>query len=61
MSWAPVSLPSQLLYPAVITGEQASSGKNFWVFTDNDTADVFNGTGHRGKLFHCPVPPRAGP
>jgi hypothetical protein len=43
-NWRSVSLPSQLLYPTVIIGEQASSANNFSVFTNNNTADVFNGS-----------------
>ncbi len=43
-SWRSVDLPSQLRYPAVITGEQASSAQNFWVFINDNKADVFNGS-----------------
>jgi hypothetical protein len=44
-SWQPVDLPSQLRYPTVIAGEQASSANNFWVFINDNRADVFNGSG----------------
>jgi len=42
--WSQVDLPGELRYPAVISGMQASSAQNLWVFTDSARAEVFNGS-----------------
>ncbi len=41
--WSPVTLASQLSYPAVLAGMGASSARNLWVFDDSDQLAVYNG------------------
>lgn len=49
--WSPLGLPAELKAPHQITGMQASSASNLWVFTNSDQAAVFDGTHWARKVL----------